>query len=126
RCRIQKPEPQRSGGDHGEESEEGEVEDQEIQEEGRSGPQEKKGSGEEEREEKGRQEEGGPEESGAAEADARRSEPAALSTTAPVHGRRWGHGGRRLYLRQPTSQSPRSASAGFCMPRASCGVIEHP
>jgi hypothetical protein len=45
------PEAQRSGGDHGEESEEGKVEDQESEEagEGRPGPQEEARSSEEER-----------------------------------------------------------------------------
>jgi hypothetical protein len=54
--------PQRSGGDHGEESEEGEVEDEETEsgEKSRAGPQEKARRGQEKRCQKGKAEGQGP------------------------------------------------------------------
>src|SRR5262249_40353812 len=108
--------PQRSGGDHGEESEESEVEDEETEvgEKSRAGPQEKARRGEEERREKGKAEGQGRCEAGA-KARSRPKPGAVLHPSAVLaadgrHVRRRQRFGRRALL----VPSP-ATSAGLTM-----------
>src|SRR5262249_24609643 len=89
--------PQRSGGDHGEESEESEVEDEETEvgEKSRAGPKEKARRGEEERREKGEAEGQGCCEAGSAEARSRPKPGAVLHPATGVAAHGWHIRGRQ-------------------------------
>src|SRR5262245_31258332 len=112
---------QRSGGDHGEESEESEVEDQETEvgEKSCAGPQEKARRGEEERREKGKAEGQGRRQAGSAKARARPKPGAVLHPSAVlaadgrhVRGRQRRFRRRDLLVTSPATKRGPDDGAG--------------
>src|SRR5262249_52499430 len=118
--------PQRSGGDHGEESEESEVEDEkaEVGEKSRAGPEKTAARGEEERREKGDADGKGRCDAGGAEARPRPKPGAVLHPAARVaadgrhvRGRQRRFGRRDLLLISPaTKHGPNDGTGRLLLP----------